>query len=360
MIERIMGYGMLTLGVGLAGIVYHKNKRWIDHTFSTNCRKMRELSQRLIEGKPNYPDKLLLYFDINKTLTRKDGTKKGVDERPLNGYQMISLALAESTIYKWDGVNEISYKDYIYQQIPGNKEEVSVKNQRLTLLLDFPQWLVRQNHPKKDDVLKELDRMINTYQNPDSKELKFTVYRSFYKLLEKLREQKIPFNVILCTFGGDLVETYKEIEANRQGVLFSRVGKFEKGKLHLNEGKIIERIEDIFQTFNQSEEHFALLNNRKEWVEDQERSESAKPFIYDSECFSQRFRCLSLFFDDNLTFEEKDIVSPRNISSHKYQTKDLKDRLLFQVDPREAEVNDKYYINLTSKAFQSQGYASLR
>lgn len=364
MVSDKMTVGLVTLGVCAASIVYYKNKKWIDQTFAKNCRRIKDLSSYFLENrKAHYPDKVLLYFDVNKTLTRLDGTKTTVDGKPWNGHQVIADALAEKTMHAWNGKDEQSYKDFVYQEIPGDKESLSIKSQRQARIFGFSEWLQQQNLPSKlkEDVRNEQTRMIRTYQNEKTNEIKFTVYPSFYKLLTKLRKMQIQFTVILCTFGTDLKDVTEEIAAHPSGVAFTRYGEFsETGSLHLKDGKVIEKTEEIYHTLIRSNEHFACRNNRKAWVQDQERSRSAKPFIFDSQGKIHAVRNVSVFFDDNVTFnKEKDIVSPRNISYPQFSPHDLKDRLVFQVDPNEAETNSEYYIELTNKAFMSQGFSTI-
>ena len=70
----------------------------------------------------------------------------------------------------------------------------------------------------------------------------------------------------------------------------------------------------IFETFLKSKEHFAIQDNWKKWNQDGEKGRSGKPFIFDMDSNRREVRNLSLFFDDNITGEEKDIVNPIEVN----------------------------------------------
>lgn len=61
---------------------------------------------------------------------------------------------------------------------------------------------------------------------------------------------------------------------------------------------------------------------------------------------------LSLFFDDNITGEELDIVRPCEITGKDIPSKALYGQLIFRVNTKEAMVNDNYYVDHVLKAIE--------
>lgn len=295
---------------------------------------------------------LILNFDVNQTLVLKD-TSKGMDSE-----QMLISILAEYTNDDWDGIHgTMSFKDYVCNVLlPGDKSDQNLKKERQKLVGSFLAWLEVNRHPAQEFVLANRDRMRAAFTDPDTQEIKFSVFNSFFFLLKKLRENHIRFIVILRTFGNDLKEVTEEISVNPSGVKFGRWGKFEAKKLHFEDGSTIEKVSRIFEAFLHSDEHFAIQDNWKEWNADGERARSGKQFIFDSNGHNHEVRNLSLFFDDNFTGEEKDIISPADISGKHFTGKELEDKMIFKVNPVQAILDENYYIRLVNHALQKNGY----
>jgi hypothetical protein len=234
--------------------------------------------------------------------------------------------------------------------LPGDKSDQQLKLQRQKVVGNFLPWLEQQAHPAREDVLAKRDQILKKFTDSRTQEIKYGIFESFFKLLQKLRACQLDFVIILRTFGNDLAEVTAEIEAHPAGISFAPAAKFVNKTLQLADGKQISKVDKIFETFLHTQKHLAIRDNWLEWNEDKERGRSGKPFIYDSQGRWQKTRNLSLFFDDNITGEEQDIVSPIDAAGDSSSSKHLKDHLLFKVDPLQAILDDDYYFGLVVKA----------
>lgn len=291
--------------------------------------------------------RLLLNFDLNGTLILKDTSKKASDE-----YMLIST-LAENTFAKWDERYEpMSFKQYVYNVLlPGDKSNVRLKKERQKIVATFLQWLSEKSHPAMGNVLDDYHKIKNKFTDSKTKEINFTVFPSFYVMLEKLRNMKIPFIIILRTFGTDLPEVVKEIGDHDLGVKITHWAKFEDINFNTEGEKTIKKVEEIFDVFLSSDKHFAIQDDWLKWNQDGERGRSGKPFLYDISG-KGAIKNLSLFFDDNITGEEQDIVRPCEIAGKNAPTKSLCERLIFPVNTKEAMLNDDYYIDRILQAIR--------
>lgn len=290
---------------------------------------------------------LLLHFDVNGTLILKDTSKHADDG------QMLTSVLAENTYAVWDQAHgRMSFKEYVYNiLLPGDKSDQALKKERQSVVGRFFEWMEERNHPVREKALAERERIKEKFTDPETRKINFTVFMSFYQLLEKLRANKIPFVIILRTFGDDLKEVTEEIGTHPLGVRFARWGKFDGENLQLDKEGTVDTVSKIFDTFLKSQEHFAIRDNWKKWNSDGERGRSGKPFVFDLDGNRHEVRNLSLFFDDNITGEEKDIVNPVEIHGRKVSGKDLQDKQVFRVNTVQAMLDDDYYVKMVRQAF---------
>jgi len=149
---------------------------------------------------------------------------------------------------------------------------------------------------------------------------------------------KTPFSIILRTFGSDLDSVIKELE-KQEGIKFKYRGKYNGPQLII-EGEIKSEKEG-FEMFIESDEHFAIQDDWTFWTKDGERGRSGKRFLYD-----RSSHYLSLFFDDNITGQEMDIVKPLEIFGNDVKkNEDLLEEILFPVVIKDAIVNNDYYLD---------------
>ena len=87
-----------------------------------------------------------------------------------------------------------------------------LKQERQKTVGKFVEWLREHNHPALESVEKTYQAIKEKFTDPKTGKMNFTIFPSFYVMMDKLRESKIPFTIILRTFGSDLDEVMKEIE----------------------------------------------------------------------------------------------------------------------------------------------------
>jgi len=215
----------------------------------------------------------------------------------------------------------------------------------------FLDWLEETQHPKKREVIERYEQL--------KAKSGCQIFPSFFTLLKKLKELNIRFVVLLRTYGRNLQEVAEEIGKHPDGVVFTKYGKFSDGKLHLENSKSLNSTKKIFNTFLHTQNHFAIQDNWPEWNSDDERARSGKPFIFDASGKMHGVKNLSLFFDDNYTAEEKDILTPIEVHGQTVSNTTIQNQLAFRVDPVEAILDNNYYIKLVTHALVQKGYGPL-
>lgn len=284
--------------------------------------------------------KLILHFDVNKTLINSDSVS-GKDREEI----LINQA-AEDIIYKWDeNLPEMSYKAYVKSfLVPGNDSDSSIKKQRREAILQFLE--------KVKEFPEVADRAHKYYQQLKESATD-SVFRSFVKLIKKLKEQQFSFVVILRTFGNDLKEVENEI-SKTTGISFSKRGEFKEGVLHLegDENKTISKTNELFQFFANSNDHISIRDSYKDWNGNGEKAMNGKRFIFDRNATD-----LSLMFDDNLTGDSvKDIVAPYSQEGDFVPTNELLGKILFPVHTGQAMLNENYFIELVNRGLRENGH----
>ncbi|MDE3045381.1 MAG: endonuclease/exonuclease/phosphatase family protein [Verrucomicrobiota bacterium] len=280
--------------------------------------------------------RLILNFDLNGTLILHDSSKN------VSRDYMILSALADNTFAKWDEQHgTMSYKEYAYQVLcPGDKSDPIIKEERKKIIGTFLERV--REHVISSTVVEQFKNIKEKFT--DSKR---NIFPSFYALMAKLREMNIPFTIILRTFGNDLPEVVKEIEEHSPEVKFRHWAKFEDAKFILDGKETAMKAGEIFQTF--SKHHLAVQDDWKTWNKNQERGDHGKPFFYD-----RSGECLSLFFDDNATGIDQDIVNPCEVTGQNLPKKDLMGQLIFPVNTKEAMLEDDYYVKRVLSQYLQQ------
>jgi hypothetical protein len=301
---------------------------------------------------------LLLNFDVNGTLILQDNVKKEDAESKL-----IS-ALAESTEYKWDDLcpHPITFKKYTTDYLfPGDKSDRELKSKRTKFCMQFLDWLKEKKHPLEKEVFGIYSRIVEKY-TVDGAPVFTNVFPSFYELVKELDRLKYEYVLIFRTFGSDLPDVAKQLaEHGETPVKIRYWGKFvENGKKISIDGKGEFTHLGLYKLFIQScGEHFALQDDWKRWNGDGERGRSGKPFLYDESGSIWGRKNLALFFDDNITGEELDIVQGSEVmEKNKKTSKELFGDLAFAVNTTDAMVDDNYYKNLVFDALKRKGYIS--
>lgn len=296
---------------------------------------------------------LILFFDVNGTMILEDSTKKESPEYMLNN------ALAKNTFANWEGQTEaeekicrISFKQYVdHVLVPGDKSDAAIKRQRQDRISGFVDWLSQSSHDCKDQVLDDYSKIREKFTNPSTGEVNFTIFNSFYHMLDTLREKEIPFTIVLRSFGHDLRSVVREIQDHPSGITINRWAKFEQTTFTIEQIGTVEKVEDIFDLFLSSPSHFAVQDDWKRWNLDGELGRSGKPFIYDASGSRGREN-LSLLFDDNVTGEMHDIVCPCEISGQNEPIHSLYGKQVFAVNTRDAALDDHYFTDRVLQAIK--------
>lgn len=287
--------------------------------------------------------KILLNFDINKTLIAEDMTTHKTMEYTL------SSALAERSIHQWSKEHApMSYYNYVNSVVAiGNKEK------QYDLIGGFIRFLESSDYPDRIHVIKTYQRMMNKMEG------RYLV-PSFVKLIQKMQEQNIEFRIILRTFGSD-IQAGKIIEEINLILNDSRIdyfGHFKNGALTIRGGgqvdRTIEKGEEIYRFFRDVQGHVAIQDNWKTWKEDKERERSGKPFIFD---WKDR-GVVSLFFDDNINASgsEFNIVHPMKADGSSVPVKDCLNRNVFVADTIRAILDEDYFVDLINHSLSLEGH----
>lgn len=289
---------------------------------------------------------LLLHFDINGTLTLKDSTKTTKDNKQISNEYMLLSALAESTVAVWDPhYPKMPFKDYVYNVLfPGDKNDPAIKAERQATISQFIPWLKEHHHPAFFKVQHEYQELIRRFTDIHTNRLELEIFDSFYTLINKLQEMKIPFTIILRTFGKDLEDTVKEMENNPRQIPIKFGSRIDMKDLTLTDNKA----QALFLNFIYGLKHVAIQDDWTKWSRDQERGRSGKPFMFDPNATVSD--TLSLFFDDKITGDEKDIINPINLAGTPASTKELKGRYIFPVNTTKAALDEQYYVKKVLKA----------
>lgn len=274
---------------------------------------------------------LVLHFDINKTLIATDkATGKSVDN-------ILNELLAVDTYYIWDPsvTHPISYEEYVRTVlVPGAFNDLKVKEKRRGYLEHFLFDLCKRNHPLYPELKSRYCELLNKLQAMDG-----IVFSSFYKALNELDQRKIPYTIVLRSFGEEVKDVAQEIN-KKYGPLISRYGYFE-GPVLLIEGERLNKPSDIYKALMQP---IAIRDDWKYWMTGGQKEAFGKPFFVDLDNKER----IDIFFDDNINFlgGEINIVSPRDSKTGSpVSVDDLRKRhQLVRVNALEAILNNNYYI----------------
>lgn len=222
----------------------------------------------------------------------------------------------------------------------------------LMLHFDINKTLIASDKAKNksvDDVLKEL--LAEKHSSLDLYKLQSEnnkIFHSFYKLIDYLNHNKIPYTIILRSFGDEVAEVRDEINATYHDMI-THFGEFEQTTLHYDEEQSTSDPRTAYEYLR----HFgnvAIHDDWGYWSENNKRSENGKPFYLDLEDKGT----LSLFFDDNIDIDnvEQNIIAPIDVRTGRVLS--LKSLVqsgqAIPVDTLEAMTNEDYFINKILKA----------
>lgn len=285
---------------------------------------------------------LVLNFDINKTLIASDKAGNKLAEAVLNEL------LAEKYMAHWDPSlpEEMSYDYYVNNiLIPGPKNDSALKKQRQYYRQHFLDYLQKNNSSLYALAFSDYEMALKVLETSES-----DIFPSFYRLLKKLDEQQISYSIILRSFGMELFDVKQEINSFHKE-LIARTAEFKKGKLYLDNGKVIEDSYEIFCLLR-SIGHIAIHDDYDYWNLHELTALYGKPFYVDQE----DSETLSLFFDDNIDEANSihNIISPFDAKTGKSipVEKAIASGLAIHVDTLQAILNDNYFIERVEDALE--------
>jgi hypothetical protein len=290
----------------------------------------------------NVPSRLLLHFDINRTLIATDKVSRKSQEDILNE------AIADKVYDRWDDSidDPISYSDYVKHHIcPDKERNPAVKNKQKELLSKTLTVLEERNHPLYRDVLQVYERSLEVLKSQ-----KNTIFSSFFKLLDYLDQKKISYTLILRSFGPDAPEIGEELKRELRKEMIHEFLSMKQGILWTNEGQ-----KDLYEYIKQASYHFSVRDDWEHWYKHDEIGQFGKRFPVDLE----DTETISLFFDDNARLDEKrpdrNAIAPYDVKTGNPLSVErlIEQCRIFPVDTLEALCEEDYYIQLIEKALSS-------
>jgi hypothetical protein len=275
--------------------------------------------------------RLVLYFDINKTLIASDkAANRSIDN-------VLNEMLAANYEAVWDEKvsSPITFEAYA-AKMTNSREE------KLAFMHGFMDHLREYIHPLFPLIMRDYLTALTILDSYEG-----MVFPSFYCLLDFLDEEQIPYSIILRTMGGERAEVQEEIE-QRRSLAFVR-GKFLEGSLIIEGEEPISNPSAIYQRLKKVE-NAAILDDWAFWNAHQGESAQGKPFYVDQE----DKEILPIFFDDNISKSSKSIIAPMDsITGELIPIEELMESgQAVCVDTWEAILNPNYYIDLVKGAMK--------
>ena len=279
--------------------------------------------------------RLVLYFDLNKTLLATDVASGKTQDMVLNNI------LSEQYQSCWEeGMEQtMSFYDYVKEYlVPGEKFDPEVKSARTQLSGNFVSWLKEHRHPLYKEVHDHVQRLQKALVG-------HTVFPSFFRLLDVLNQVHCQAHIVLRTFGEDLEDTVACIEKTVPEIKFSFKGRFSKREFH---GEDVQT-EDLRQVLAYFLKHTysAVQDDYHYWHGNREHYSFSKPLLFNEKDSSQH----CMFFDDNVKCQPcvpKNIVAPISVNtgavSEEAYAGFIERRQIVQVNTVEAIGDINYYV----------------
>ncbi len=284
---------------------------------------------------------LILHLDINKTLIATDKAAN------LDSDKVITYSLACFTFDTWDESIEepISYTEYVkFHKVPNPNHDKKVKKEQYKTISRFLDYLEKNNHPAFEKVQEQFLQAKEKLASMDQ-----TVFPSFYKLLEYLDAENIPYTLVMRTFGSDGPSVASEINETLGIPLIKYSYRMKKGKIETERGFF-----DLHTFIQFHKEHCLIQDDWKWWFSHGENARYGKPFP-----LFQEGNIRSLFFDDHaqvlLSQPNKNIVAATlEDGSFKEPHELIENKLLFPVNTVEALLDEEYFIKKVKESLDHQ------
>lgn len=281
---------------------------------------------------------LVLHLDLNKTIIATDKAAN------LDADQVILYSLACHTFDRWDETikEPISYTEYIkFHEIPNPHHDKTVKRQQYERISHFLDYLEEHAHPAYEKTREKLFRAKEKLLS-----LTTTVFPSFYRLIDHLEKEKIPYTLVMRTFGSDGPSVANEINETLGRPFIKYSYRMKEGKIDTHHGLL-----EPHRFIANHRQHCLIRDDWKWWFSHGENAQYGKPFPI----FEER-EMLSIFFDDHaqvlLSKPEKNIVAATTERGRFIKPSDLiEDKLLYPVDTVEALLDEDYFIKKIEESF---------
>lgn len=288
---------------------------------------------------------LILYFDINSTLIASDQKQDRSAENTLN------KIFASQSKAHWDATLQepITYTDYVKKVlIPGSHHDPELDKKRDTYYYNFIEGLRESGHPLYQEIAEAYHHALTKLPNSPNR-----VFSSFYLLLDKLEEEQRSYTIILRSFGSEVFNIAKEINASFVP-LFDHYGKFKHGTLLLDEQQEGSNLSEVYEMLH-SHSHIAIRDDYDHWEKGEFRTPFGKPFLLDL----SNEDVLEIFFDDhiNLHSGETNIIAPIDIKTGQLIPLEqlAQSGQIVRVNTLEAILEEDYFIKHVEKALQFRG-----
>jgi hypothetical protein len=289
-------------------------------------------------------EQILLNMDVNQTLIATDTAGHKTLE------SVLSTLLSDKVCYRWTNQLDkpITYRAYIEEYVlPGSADDDAVlRKKRGEYLAQFVSFLKTTYHPLEKKVVSDYDFMKAKLETS-------FIFPSFLNLIVWLKEQEIPYTIILRTFGFDRDSVATAITQHFPDDSFFGSGKFKDETMFLKTQEqdcCFKNWDEIYQIFASAPAHLALQDDYALWDGHQRARAYGKKFFLDLKDVST----LSLFFDDHIVYSdgEKNIVDAVDVKTGEHLSiiELIEQKKIFPIDAHQAIMDDNYYINLVKQA----------
>ena len=356
---------------------------------------------------PEPRERLILHFDINKTLIMSDRgisleetlhkvisecvwgyIKENTDLHTRGSNDWILVSTEPSTIPPSDSTVKLyTYSDYLE-----NHTKLSKVDRNKIKLSFASKGSIGESFEKYYDILLNAMKpsenavsIANENNLPFISNGYYQILPSFFKLLLVLEEKKIDYSIVFRTFGDDIPKVAEEFNLFCEGnhPICSQFESFRKmdgsdgtidkrlclpqynGKILRNEDNMVfvtVNQNNVIATFEGYDEFNRILSewtyggrtvsiqdDFHHWAKHGESDHSGKLLILQNEANKIK----QLFFDDNIEYDHAHIVDVRdhNFKSLPYTV--TKGACLFKIQPYDAIIDHEYYTKLLKNDIDS-------
>lgn len=286
-------------------------------------------------GTANAAERLVLYFDINKTLVATGQPGESRDQAVNN-----LLSAKYSGIWEEGQKQPMTYLFYVKKVVLPREEKPEEEYRDYTS--HFVDWLVSSGHPLAGTVQQEYCCVMKKLSMAGG-----AVFPAFYRMVDLLSQSGIEFSIVLRSYGPDLDAVAREIESRLGKGFFSGRGFFDSGVL-------------VLDTIGQLdlEQSYSYLTNGKNWVIQDDWAwwkAHGEARVYGKPLYVKRGEgILQIFFDDRLRDPRSstNIVSTIDVETGRECcfAELMRQGQLVRADTLEAILDENYFVDKVVEA----------